>query len=570
MIEAWSAEDVRAAEVPLLESGVPLMQMAAFMLATTSTPALLPTGSGEELDALPGVRVALLVGSGANGGDALHAGAVLASREADVVAACISERVHPEGLEALREAGGRVVDLSAGPTSPDWSSTIADVLACDLVFDGLVGIGATGPLRGVALELVRSLTGADELARTLEVARTSTSTGPGRARKGTAIATLGGGPRTGRTERPRPVVVAVDAPSGIGVDDGTVGGPVLPADVTLTFGATKPGLLLPPAAHLAGDVHFVDLGLSQPIAEQGAEPVLRRLELGDVADLWPVPGPTDDKYSRGVLGVVAGTPTYPGAAVLVTTAAVRTGAGMVRYVGPDAVAASVLAARPEVVPAEGRVQAWTVGPGLPGEGAGDDAGQLARAREALDAAAGDPDQDRAPVPVVVDAGALDLVATRVQDGGRLSAHVVLTPHAGELSRLLRALGERAGRDEVEAEPLRHARRAHELTGATVLLKGGVTVVVGPGVVYSQADASGWVATAGSGDVLSGILGTLLAAYPQECVDEPDLAARLAAAASLVHGVAGGAANPGGPVSALDVARAVPAVVAELLRDDEDE
>ncbi|BDZ41158.1 carbohydrate kinase [Paraoerskovia sediminicola] len=534
MIEAWSAEDVRAAEVPLLESGVPLMEMAAFMLATTSTPALLPTGSGDELDALPGVRVALLVGSGANGGDALQAGVVLLGREADVVAACVSENVHEEALAAYVEAGGRVVDLSAGPSSPDWSSTLADILASDLVLDGLVGIGATGPLRGVAEDLVRSLTGADELARTLE--STSTSTGPGPARKGTAIATLGGRPATGKTERPRPVIVAVDTPSGIGVDDGTVEGPVLTADVTLTFGATKPGLLLPPAAHHAGDLHFIDLGLSQSIAEQGAEPALRRLDLKDVADLWPVPGPWDDKYSRGVVGVVAGTPAYPGAAVLATTAAVRTGAGMVRYLGPDAVASSVLAARPEVVPGTGRVQAWAIGPGLPTEGAGDDAGQLALARAALQEAV--TPGEHGAVPVVVDAGGLDVVSLLVQDGGPLPAHVVLTPHAGELARLLRSLGERVHRADVEAAPLAHARRAHELTGATVLLKGGVTVVVGPGVPYSQADGSAWMATAGSGDVLTGILGTLLAAFSEEAVEDPELPARLAAAAALVHGVAG--------------------------------
>src|SRR5690606_28467274 len=134
-------------------------------------------------------------------------------------------------------------------------------------------------------------------------------------------------------------VVAVDAPSGVGVDDGTVPGPVLRADRTVTFGAAKPGLLLPPATHLAGHGAVVDIGLrlgapapgGAPAPDGGtAAPVVRRLEPADVAALWSVPGATDHKYTRGVVGVVAGTPTFPGAAVIVASAAVRTGPGMVR------------------------------------------------------------------------------------------------------------------------------------------------------------------------------------------------------------------------------------------------
>ncbi|TGJ95036.1 bifunctional ADP-dependent (S)-NAD(P)H-hydrate dehydratase/NAD(P)H-hydrate epimerase, partial [Actinotalea fermentans ATCC 43279 = JCM 9966 = DSM 3133] len=164
------------------------------------------------------------------------------------------------------------------------------------------------------------------------------------------------------------------------------------------------------------------------------------------------------------------------------------------------------------------------------------------------------------VPAVVDAGALSLLPDRCLPS------VVLTPHAGELATLLSARGEDVEREEVEAEPLRWACRAHDLTGATVLLKGAATVVVGPDGVWSQADGSAWLATAGAGDVLTGLLGALLAAYGGRVVQEPGLAAELAAAAATVHGWAGDRANSGGPVAALDVAEALPGVIANLLAE----
>lgn len=614
MIEAWSVADVRAAEKPLLTAGVPLMERASFALATVVARDLarrrsiaLPDG-GRRDGRVTGARAVLLVGSGNNGGDTLHAGAYLARRGVEVLAVLTGEHAHAGGLAALRDAGGRVEVLVGSPDvaahddghgdrqrdhlDPHVADRVAAQAArADVVLDGLVGIGARGALRGVAADLVERLT-----------------------------AVLDGGPAHGPERPGRPWVVAVDAPSGIGVDDGTVPGPVLRADRTVTFGAAKPGLLLPPATHLAGHGAVVDIGLrlgapgphapgadaaglgapglgapgadapglgapapgapapgvpgpDAPAPDRGTmTPVVRRLEPADVAALWSVPGATDHKYTRGVVGVVAGTPTFPGAAVLVTTAAVRTGPGMVRYGGPDDATRAVLAARPEVVPAAGRVQSWVLGPGVPavpgpGDDPVDDGGQHERARAALAAAtataatatdATTTDATPERVPAVVDAGALSLLPDRCPPS------VVLTPHAGELATLLRAHGDDVTRTDVEAEPLRWARRAHEATGATVLLKGSATVVVGPEGAWSQADAPAWLATAGAGDVLAGILGTLLAAHAERVVREPGLAARLAAAAAVVHGLAAERANPGGPVAALDVADAVPGVVAELL------
>lgn len=560
MIEAFTAAQVRAAEEPLLARGVPLMERAAFALATVVVqdlrrrPGGRPDGGGPARR-VAGARAVLLVGSGNNGGDALFAGAYLAGRGVAVQAVCTSEHPHADGLSALRRAGGRVLDLTAPAERARWSHVVDTVLAADVVLDGLVGIGVTGALRGVAGDLVAAL--ADELA--------------GRAARAGSRAGL-------------PWVVAVDTPSGIGVDDGSVPGPVLPADRTVTFGAHKLGLLLPPATHLAGVVTLVDLGLAdvggagsgpvglvEPVGPAG--PAVRRLERVDVARLWPVPGSTDQKYTRGVLGVVAGTPTFPGAAVLAVSAAVRAGVGMVRYRGPDDVARVVVSARPEVVPAEGRVQAWALGSGVPaaeeraalrdrGGERSAEAGQHERIRYALAVACGllAEDVTGPRVPAVVDAGALSLLPEHCPPS------VVLTPHAGELAGLLRARGDEVDREDVEARPLRWARRAHDLTGATVLLKGSTTVVVGPEVTWSQADGPAWLATAGSGDVLTGLLGALLAAHGERVVREPGAAAELAAAAAVVHGLAGTRANPGGPVAALDVAEALPGVVAALLHE----
>jgi len=503
VLHSWEAGAVRAAEEPLLAAGVPLMARASFALAGHVARVL-----REVRGRVPGARAVLLVGPGNNGGDTLHAGALLARRGVAVTAVLASGRVHGEGLAALRAAHGRVLAVTDdGPGDDVAAGVLAAVGAADVVLDGLLGIGGRGGVRGTGERLVE------------------------------AVAAC----------HPRPVVVAVDVPSGVGVDDGTRTGAVLDADLTVTFGAHKPALLLPPSSGAAGRVVLVDLGLGLGPGA-GVAPAVVRLEPDDVAALWPVPGRDAQKYGRGVLGVVAGSARYPGAAVLSAAGAVRAGVGMVRYVG--SAGPQVLAAHPEVVVGDGRVQAWVVGSGV----APDDGEQRDRARDAVAHAV------RHDEPAVVDAGALDLLP------GRVPPHVVLTPHAGELAALLEARGEHAGRDDVEAAPLAHARRAHDLTGATVLLKGGTTVVVGPrGATYAQADGPAWLATAGAGDVLGGVLGALLAGRAAAAVADPTLPAALAAAAALVHGRAAHDANPGGPVSASAVADALPAVVAGLLR-----
>lgn len=488
MLQTWTSAQVRAAEEPLLAAGVPLMERAAFALHVHVVAAL-----RELRGTVAGARVVVLVGSGNNGGDALYAGALLARRGVEVRAVLTGARAHEGGLDALLRAGGRVLRLEDAPEAASGA---------DVLLDGVLGIGTDGSgLRGAAGDLVEAI-----------------------------------------VARGRPYVVAVDVPSGLGVDDGRREGVVLDADLTVTFGAAKPGLLLPPGARATGRVELVDLGL-----RLGGAPEVVRLEPADVADLWPVPAADAHKYTRGVLGVVAGSRAYQGAAVLTTGAAVRAGVGMVRYLGDAGDA--VVAAHPEVVVGHGRVQAWVFGPGV----SPDDAGQRRRIEYAFEHVL-----ERGEA-AVVDAGALELLPPHV------GPHAVLTPHAGELARVLSQRGEDVDRRAVEAEPLRWARRAHELTGATVLLKGPVTVVAGAqGAVYAQADAPAWLATAGAGDVLAGLLGALLAGRVDDVHDDPSLAAALAATAALVHGRAAHRATPGGPVSARAVADALPGTIAELL------
>lgn len=423
-----------------------------------------------------GSRVVLLVGSGDNGGDALYAGARLARRGAGVVAVLLApERAHAGGLAALLRAGGRTV-------APGDAEEL--LLRADLVLDGIVGIGGRGGLRPDAARLA------------------------------------------GLASEARGIVVAVDLPSGVDADSGEVRGAAVRADVTVTFGTHKPGLLIDPAREYAGAVRLVDIGLGGELPD---EPELEALQHADVARLLPVPGAESDKYRRGVVGIAAGSGRYPGAAVLAVAGALRGGAGAVRYVGPASDA--VIARFPEVLVSEGgplkagRVQAWVVGPG-----GGDDASTVT-------------DVVTADVPVLIDADGLRLVDAGAVRGRR--APTLMTPHAGEAAALLGV-----PRGEVEGARLESVRELAGRYGATVLLKGSTTLVAdsGGGAVRVNSTGTGWLATAGSGDVLSGLCGSLLAAG-LSAFDAGSVGAYL-------HGLAGRLAADGAPVGAHDVAEAV--------------
>ncbi len=358
--------------------------------------------------------------------------------------------------------------------------------ATDLVLDGVVGISGSGPLRPAAAEVFAAV------------------------------------------EDAHVPVVAVDTPSGIDVATGAITGPAVRAALTVTFGGLKPVHALADC----GRVELIDIGLDLPHTD------MQGFEAADVAARWPVPGPHDDKYSQGVTGVMAGSSTYPGAAVLCTGAAVAATSGMVRYTG--SAHSEVLAHWPEVIasptPASaGRVQTWVVGPGL-----GTDAAGAAALWFALDT----------DLPVLVDADGLTILAAHPDLVANRTAPTLLTPHAGEFARLA---GAPPGDDRVGA-----TRKLADALGATVLLKGNVTVIADPGgPVYLNPAGQSWAATAGSGDVLSGIIGALLASGLAP--------AKAAAAGAFVHAHAAAlsAADPGPGEAPTSASRIVPHIRAAL-------
>lgn len=500
MLTAYSAAAVRAAEQPLLEAGLgpALMRAAAHGLAMGVAATLRARGCG-----VYGGRVAVLVGPGNNGGDALYAGAWLASRGTRTTALLTSEHTHPEALAAFEKAGGRCLTLGGDPTLPAGAQPaeafMAEAGAADVVLDGLLGTGGRGGLREPVAGIVARL---DQLA-------------------GDA----------------RPAVVACDLPSGVDATTGEVHGAVLRADLTVTFGAYKSGLLLAPGEQFCGRLSLVDLGIGSFL---GPAEVLR-LEPADIAAMLPVPGSSDHKYTRGVAGIIAGSEQYPGAGLLAVAAASACGPGMVRYLGPSGVASAVHVRNPEVVCSEDapqavKVQAWLAGPGTDG-----DAAQLARVREAMEMG----------LPTVLDAAALAMVHPAE---GEENAQLLLTPHAGELGTLFASCGIGLDRAGIEAAPLAAARKAAAVFGATVLLKGPTTVVAAPdGTVFSQANATPRLATAGSGDTLAGILVALLAMAPEPL----DLAATAALAAAL-HGELARCAPAIEPLNAGMLASRIPA------------
>jgi hydroxyethylthiazole kinase-like uncharacterized protein yjeF len=507
---AHQVRKVRAAEQALMAELPPgaLMQRAAAGLASVSAGLL---------GKVPGARVVVLAGSGDNGGDALYAGARLASRGAVVLAVTAGSRVHEEGATALRAAGGRLA-------SPDDAAVPAALGAADLIMDGLLGIGGHGGLREPQASLA------------------------------------------GLAVRSPAVVVAVDLPSGVDADTGVVEGAAIQADVTVTFGTLKPGLLIDPGGRHAGVVELIDIGLGPYLDAPDA----RAMQAPDVGALLPRPSAESDKYRRGVAGIVAGSERFTGAAALSVGGAIRGGAGMVRLVSAAPAVAAVRLLWPESVitvtgqdipagedvRAAGRVQAWIVGPGM---GTDDEALERLTAVLASD------------VPVLVDADGLTLLAAHK---GLLSrdAPTLLTPHAGELGRLL-------GADpaDVENHRLEHVTKAAASLGATVLLKGSSTVIAtpdgrsaarqgnprGPGVdergtgeggaghddpspVWVNLTGTSWLATAGTGDVLSGLAGSLLAQGLE--------VGEAAAAAAYLHGLAARLAAAGAgarPVPAME-------------------
>jgi ADP-dependent NAD(P)H-hydrate dehydratase / NAD(P)H-hydrate epimerase len=445
---AFPTATIRAAEARLATQQPSLMASAAYAISARTADLLVDLHGR-----VYGSRVLLLVGGGDNGGDALYAGALLIQRGVNVSALVVGDRAHQEAMSTFLRAGGQTVALSSLPKS-------------DLVLDGLVGMGGRGPLRADAAECVDAL----DLISSF--------------------------------------TVAIDLPSGVDADTGEIAGTHIRADLTLATGALKTAHLIDPASSACGVVELIDLGLDLD-AQEASVMSWQSQDIRDALETISRDPSVVDKYQRGVVGVVAGSEQYPGAAMLCVQGSINAGAGMVRYLGSSKIAQEIFSEIPEVVAAPGQVQALVVGPGLTDE-------DRDRSTKAL--------ADDAPA--LVDAGAIAWL-----DSGRRAT--VITPHAGELARHLGW-----NRTEVENRRLAAALQAADELGTTVLLKGSTTLIVAnDGRVAANSTGSPFLATAGSGDVLAGVIGALMAQGL-----EPFEASVVGA---WLHGVAGSLAGGAG-------------------------
>ena len=527
-----------------------------------------PGVDAEECGADEGVdwiasRVTAFVGGGDNGGDALYACAILARGGIGATAYLLKKRCHRRALAAAQEAGVRIIDLDGQSlhsieNTPAWS----EVFLAHAWIDGIVGTGAHGPLTGALAESVELLNGLSAI-------------------------------------KPRPVI-AIDVPSGLTDDDGAITGPILRATHTLAVGTYKRAQVLPPAVEFTGDISLVTMdwdstGVGRGEGANGAigaDDLYVVDEAFSAREVVPVPAFSDDKYARGVVGLVAGSDTYPGAGLLATRGALASGVGMVRLNSTRRVQDLVLSAEPGVVTVGGRIQAALIGPGLD-EDRREDALELAQFC------------GQSGVPLVIDAWGLDLIPELADTINPETT--VLTPHHGEAARLLTRLGTPTKRDEVAAAPLRYANLLHDATGCHVVLKGPVTIVrsfeyadmlrdqallasfINPELGFPDLESmedsvtrcdctlvapttTSWAGVAGSGDVLAGLIAGILArpvrdehalpgpnGQPQAVTPE-----RLVSAVWL-HGRAAKLAADEyigrAPIQARDIADAIPEVLA---------
>lgn len=458
----------------IVDSGLPLVTADAMRAAEAAaiaagTPALTLMERAAEgaaraiLAFAPARRATVLCGPGNNGGDGYGIAAILAAAGVAVTVAADAPPAAEPAATMARRWAGKTVPLAEAPPAP-------------LIIDALFGTGLARPLPDsaqAALDRVR---------------------GSGR-------------------------VVAIDIVSGLEADTGRALGRVLPAELTLTFGAAKPGQVLGEGAFVSGRLAVVDIGIAidTPLAFT-ARPRL--------------PGPARDahKYARGWVMVVEGTPGHGGAAGLSGLAALRTGAGLVTLVGDgrDLPALALMRRSDEEAASlltDARLGAVVIGPGMDAD---------ARARGWLKRLSW------AGKPLVLDAGALRLLPQ-----GPIGTPAVLTPHEGEFAQLFGPVGD---------DRLAAVQAAARACDAVVLLKGAATIIAAPdGRAAINSHASPWLATAGSGDVLAGMIAALIAQ------GLPLFEA--AQAAAWLHGEAGLRLGPGGIAD--DLVAGLPAVLASL-------
>lgn len=572
MESLYRADAIRAAERPLLESqkspdelmmcaADAVAQAAAVMLRAAPEPNAgdrayggrlagaghvpVPAVADPTADRLPGdPRVVLLVGSGGNGGDALYAGARLALLGARVTAVLFGSQPHARALKALTDAGGTAV-------SP--AETKREMFHVELAIDGIAGIGGRPGLRPEAARGVKTLEEFGVPILAVDVP-SGVDADTGVAGSSTSEADPAG------STKPR---AAADDPEGAQSPARQELPGHVTAAATVTFGGLRRVHALNPAC---GEVVLTDIStaegsLTVSLARETrpAETLVRATErsrypwgaarlhqaaafrLGHSTE----PRPEDDKYSSGATGVLAGSPTYPGAGHLAVAGALRATPGMVRYVGSDT---SLVSRHPEVVAAGslsecGQVQAWVYGPG---RGTGKEA-----AKELAELL-------RRPEPLIIDADGLSVLAQSQQLREAVAAHgrCVLTPHAGEFARLA---GD-PGPDRVAA-----ARDLAAKLAATVVLKGRLTVVAGAARATVVDCTHSWAATPGSGDVLSGMVGAFCAAARAHGTGLHEAVVSGVCLHAEAAWIAAHTPDGTGPILARDIAQAIPQAIARAAR-----
>jgi hydroxyethylthiazole kinase-like uncharacterized protein yjeF len=470
-------------------------------------------------------RIAVVCGKGNNGGDGFVVARHLLGRGARVSTWLVGRAGEVQGdarvnLDALQRAGEGVAE-AADPAGEAFGRLRATLADADIVVDALLGTGVRGPATGAIAAAIEAINAADRL------------------------------------------VCALDMPSGLPSDGEAVAGSVVRARVTVTFGLPKLGLALPAGSVHAGRVEIADLGIPRAWLAEGVPTAL--LEAADVRAVLPLRPVDAHKGTYGHLLVVAGSVGRTGAAVLTCLGALRAGTGLVTCATPSSqqpvVAARLSEAMTELLPETAsrtlsakavervlellsRMDAVALGPGV---------GLDPETQAAVQILVRDVER-----PMVVDADALTALAGRPGICRDAPAPRLLTPHPGEAARLLGC-----GVPEVQADRIASARRLAAESGAIVALKGARTVVAGPdGRVALNPTGNPGMATGGTGDVLTGVAGGLLA---QGVTPSAALSA-----AVYLHGLAGDlAAESRGEVGLVagDVADAIPAAIRRILDAD---
>lgn len=480
-------------------------------------------------------RIAVLVGPGNNGGDGLVAARIL--RE-DVGAEVGAYLVRPRNDDdqvfvAARDAG---VFIANAEDDQRWRVLKNLVSNCDILIDALLGTGSRLPIEG-------------ELHKLIE--QTKQAIVPENGGQGLIWATV-----PIATRKRRQTVVAVDCPSGLNCDTGEIDPAAIRADITVTFGAAKLGQLKFPGAEYVGELVVADIGSPDKLPELGKTKI--ELATGNsVGTLLPKRPMNSHKGTFGRVLVVGGSVNYTGAVALCGSAAYRVGAGLVAMAVPQAIYPILSAQVPEatwlLLPHEmgvinagavdvllqemGDVDAMLIGPGL---GREDTTGEfvsnlLTGQRQSKRGSIGFPsrtahtsesDPNRLRSKLVIDADGLNLLPKAAQWWESLPAETVLTPHPGEMARLVKL-----DTAEVNADRIEVARQSAEKWGVVVVLKGAFTVIASPdGRITLSPFATSALATAGTGDVLAGCIVGLMA--------QGATAFDAAVAGTYIHGLAG--------------------------------